>query len=147
MGITKILLQENVRVGSQNYAVLIPLPANPDVCMRSVGITDFGDGDDQWDADFCYILESLVGGKSYHVAVMNPQTLATEVLETKRLADIQGVLAYNDHMNLVIVSGARSISFTRGHEIMWLNGFQKNELSSLRFPVEIIHKAKLAELF
>ena len=60
MGITKILIQDDVCIGDIQYDVLIPLPANADVCLKGIGINEFDDADDQWDVDFCRILECLI---------------------------------------------------------------------------------------
>ena len=39
---------------------LWPSPVNPDVCFREAGFTDFGDGDESWDADADGLLTRLL---------------------------------------------------------------------------------------
>lgn len=147
MGITKILLQYDVCVGEDRYDVLIPMPANTDVCMNEIGIDDFDDADDQWDRDFRDILGSLIGENSCHVMSVDPETGREESLAEVNLANIQGYLAYNDCSHFVIVSGKKTIRFTRGHAILWLAGFDRNEIMPLGFKVEVISNKRMKDLF
>jgi hypothetical protein len=147
-GITQILFQENVCVSGVQWDVLIPLPANDDACMRAVGITDFDDGDDKWDADFNTIVEHLVGNDTYSITSVNPRTGHQETYDNSKITDIQSFLANIDHLDLVITgAGTRTIRFTRGHAIFWLAGFEKRDIESLPFTLALIRNDKMKELF
>jgi hypothetical protein len=147
MGISKILRKQGVVVAGTEYDVLIPLPANDDACLKRIGINDFDDTDDEWDANFCEILECLTDGEQFHVTGFNPNTGEIEPMETVTLSDIQGYLALYDHLNYVIHLNERRITFTRGHEIFWLEGSFVNRINLLRFPIYISDNDRIAELF
>ena len=147
MNITKILVQYGVSVEDKSYDVLIPLPANADTCLQRLGIDDFDDADDNWDADFLRVLETLIGGHDYYIVSADPETGKEDLIDSGKLSDIQKFLAFNDNVHLVIVSGAKTIKFTRGHEILWLSGFEDNAINSLPYTLEIINNNRIKELF
>jgi hypothetical protein len=147
-GITKLLFQENVAISGVKWDVLIPLPANADVCMEAIGITDFGDSDDKWDADFNTIVEHLVGNNTYSIFSVDPRTGDQESCDNSKIADIQSFLAYVDHLDLVIsIAGPKTLRFTRGHAIFWLSGFEKRDIESLPFALEPLRNDQIATLF
>ena len=147
MGITKILIRRGVHAGAKVYDTLIPLPADSDACLQAIGIEEFDDSDDSWDADFCSILERLVDGEGFSVATWEPETGVSEIIDSARLSDILGYLAFADHVDLVIVLGGRGIRFTRGHAILWLEGFPEDTINALPFPLEATDNDRIAELF
>jgi hypothetical protein len=147
MGITRILLKWGVTRRGKGYDVLIPLPANADACLAKIGITDFEDADDSWDADFLRLLEVLFGKGACSIAWVDPATAETEPAHSAGLADIQGMLAACDHMNVTISSDDRHVTFTRGHLILWLQGFSHSTLESLPFSVEATENDRIGDLF
>jgi hypothetical protein len=147
MGITKVLAKSAVAAGKKVYDVLIPLPANADVCLKSIGIEEFGDADETWDADFCRILRTLIGNEPYSVAAVDPATGEIEPIASATIADLQEFLAYCDHINFVITVGDSSITFTHGHEILWLSGFSKLAIMSLPYHIETVENERIGELF
>lgn len=148
VGITKLLFQENVDISGVKWDVLIPLPANADVCMEAIGITDFGDGDDKWDADFNMIVKHLIGSKIYSISSVDPQTGDQEPYDNSIIADIQSFLANIDHLDLVItVAEKKILRFTRGHAIFWLLGFEKHDIESLPFTLEPLQNDQIVTLF
>jgi hypothetical protein len=161
MGIRRVLWHPDLWLFSAAYDVLIPLPANHDVCMNAVGIKDFGDADDDWDNDFDRILQRLVNGedftleaKSYpslsfpneHRVFGNTQT-STQVLDGYHLTDIQGFLAHDDNSEFIVKMRNKSITFTHGHEIFWMCGFSEARIRSIGFPLELINNRDLYTLF
>ncbi len=147
MGIEKILSRGGVRTGGRIFETLIPLPANADVCLQAIGIEDFDEIDDRWDADFCSILENLVDGEKFSVVTWNPQAGISETIESARLSDITSYLSWYDHIDFVIVLSGRRITFTRGHKILWLEGFSRDRINALPFPIEATDNGRIAELF
>ena len=110
-------------------------------------IEEFGDGDDDWDKDFTGVLIALVEDRAYSVTSVDPTTGDSELLHQAKLSDIQGFLAYNDQMRLVINLGEKTITFTGGHEILWLNGFSMDIIDALPFSIERISNNRIGELF
>jgi hypothetical protein len=53
--------------GSALFA-LWPAPVNPDVCFQEAGFTDFGDGDENWEADADGLLTRLLEALSSYGA-------------------------------------------------------------------------------
>jgi hypothetical protein len=145
--IERILIKRGVRAGGRVFDTLIPLPFNSDACLQAIGIEDFDDIGDRWDADFCNILEKLVDGEEFSVVTWEPQTGVSEIIESARLSDITGYLAYVDHVDFVIVLSGRRITFTRGHEILWLEGFSQDRINTIPFPIETTDNGRIAELF
>ncbi|MBU4460696.1 MAG: hypothetical protein KJ579_09020 [Verrucomicrobia bacterium] len=116
--------------------------------MRAIGINDFDDADDEWDADFNAIVDHLVGNIRYSISSVDPLTGQVEQLDDFTAERIQSFLAYVDHLDLVInVAGTRTIRFTRGHKIFWLAGFARHDIESLPFALEPTQNARIGELF
>jgi hypothetical protein len=147
MGITKILVKYGVKAGGRVFDTLIPLPATPDVCMQSVGIDDFSDDDDGWDEDFSRLLEHLADGEEFSLATWYPQTGLSEMLDLPKLSDIMDCLVMDDQTHFTIVMGPRRITFTRGHQVLWLERFSRERITSLPFPLEPTNNDRIAELF
>src|SRR5687767_14897383 len=57
---------------------LWPSPMNDDVCFREAGFTDFGDGDENWDADAQSLLTRLLDALSSY----GPPRLMSESAES-----------------------------------------------------------------
>lgn len=129
------------------YDTLIPLPADSDACLQAIGIEDFDDSDDCWDANFHSILENLVDGEEFSVTAWHPATGESELVDSAQLSDIVSYLACADHMHFIIASGKRTIRFTRGHAILWLEGFSQDRMNTLPFPIETTDNDRIAELF
>ncbi|MCP4374867.1 MAG: hypothetical protein GY794_01600 [bacterium] len=147
MGITKILVKYGVKASNRVFDTLIPLPACPDACMESVGIDDFSDDDDGWDEDFSSLLEHLADGEEFSLVTWYPQTGLSEILELPRISDIMNCLAMDDQTHFTIAMGPRRITFTRGHQILWLERFSQDRIVSLPFQIEITDNDRIAELF
>jgi hypothetical protein len=147
MGITKILLKKGVVAAGNKYDVLIPLPATHDVCMEKIGLNDFDDTDDEWDANFCEIIECLIAEEEYRIFAFNPQTEEKETINCNSACDIQGYLAQCDHLNFSIYLDRKSITFTRGHEILWLDGLFDSRIEMIRYPIIAADNNKIGELF
>ena len=140
-------MKNGVDIGGRVFDVIIPLPANSDECMKNIGINDFDDADDEWDNDFLAILTSLIDGQEYSISTTGWTSKDRESLGTARLSDIQSLLAYYDHVDFVISVRDRKITFTRGHEILWLEGFENSKLHSLNFEIEESRNERIKELF
>lgn len=147
MKIKKILWQSNIEIESEFYDVLIPLPANHDVCMKNLGIAEFEDSDEDWDEDFNRILEQLVDNNQFSVQSYSPETRETEVIENARLIDIQEYLSYYDHLNFAVKVENKEIVFTRGHEVFWLKGFSKDAINEIEFEIEPIQNPNIKKIF
>ena len=147
MKINKILWQSNIEIESEFYDVLIPLPANHDVCMKNIGIDEFEDSDEEWDEDFNRILEQLVDNNQFVVKSYTPETREEEVIQNARLRDIQGHLAYNDHLHFTVEVENREIVFTRGHEIFWLKGFSVDAINKIEAVLEPIQNPNIKQIF
>jgi hypothetical protein len=147
-GITKLLFQGNIDISGVKWDVLIPLPANADVCMEAIGITDFSDSDDKWDADFNTIVEHLIGNNTYSIFSVDPRTGDQESCDNSTVADIQSFLANIDHLDLVItIADKKILRFTRGHAIFWLSRFDRRDIESLPFTLEPLRNDQIGELF
>jgi hypothetical protein len=147
MGITKILLKKGIVVAGIKYNVLIPLPATHDVCMEKIGLNDFDDSDDEWDANFSEIIECLIAEEEYRIVAINPRSMEKEPINCNSVCDIQGYLAQCDHLNFLIQLDRKSITFTRGHEILWLDGSFDRRIEMIRYPIILSENKKIAELF
>ena len=108
MGINRILRKRGVIAAGIEYDVLIPLPANNDVCLKKIGIHDFEDTGDEWDANFCEIFECLTNGEQFQVTAFNPNTGDIGQIKPGTLSDIRGYLVHYDHLNYVIHLKGRS---------------------------------------
>ena len=146
MGITKILVAYDVRIGALPYDVLLPLPANADACLAGLGITDFADADARWDADFQTLLQTLMPGNCA-ISTRDPTMGSEELIRGARFADIPGYLAYDDAQHLILSSGTKAVTFTRGHEILWLTGYAQEEIESIPFTLEAMNTDRIRELF
>lgn len=146
MGITKILVAYDVRIGALPYDVLLPLPANADACLAGLGITDFADADARWDADFQTLLQTLMPGNC-SIFTRDPTTGSEVLIPGARLSDIPGYLAYDDAQHLILSSGTKAVTFTRGHEILWLTGYAPEEIRSIPFTLAAMNTDRIRELF
>ncbi len=147
IGIQKILWHSDLSIEDTNFDVLIPLPANHDECLKSIGITDFNDSDEQWDKDFLIILNKLVNENNCNIEIYDPRSKEIDKKISLKISDIPLFLSQADHLNIRITYKNKKIIFTNGHEIFWTTGFSHLEIESLGYKIVKIENKKLNEIY
>ncbi|MHC4778843.1 MAG: hypothetical protein ACYTFG_09745 [Planctomycetota bacterium] len=146
MPIEKILHQRNVSTSAGTFDVLVPLPADHDVCMEKIGLENFADSDEEWDRDFLEILEQLVGSPASIFCIF-PESGQEDAVPWAGLPDMLDLLGANDHVNFELRSEGGTVTFTRGHAILWLRGDFAETIESLHRPVTKEDFERLGDLF
>jgi hypothetical protein len=123
------------RIAADGVAVfaLWPSPMNDDACFRAAGFTDFGDADDQWDAN----AEALLSEMLSELSEFGSPRLLSEPLEkecpwylrpfTKRepfdlTQQIQLPMQWDNLPDCLVSFGESGVSLRsgRGHIIYWI---------------------------
>ncbi len=147
IGIQKILWQSGIIVGDIKVDALIPLPANADACLESIGINDFADADDQWDRDFFVILYKLIDKTKSNIEIYEPRSGKIENKISLNFSDIPMFLSQVDDLNVRIITKNKSVTFTNGHQIFWITGFSQSEIKSLGYNIMKIENKELSKIY
>lgn len=166
-GIQKILWQPELKIKDSLFDVLIPLPANADICLKEIGIDEFEGNGEKWDDEFLLILKTLMKEDESSIEIYDPfeglrnkgkkwlgkwlnKFSATEKNKKLKLTTFEEALNFSFYirdLSVKIKHGMKEIHLTQSHSIFWLKGFKKEEIEALNYPLKKTNNPGLVKLF